>query len=304
MFLEAVFVCRRGGLWPVKIIKRINTNAVLALDNAGSEVVALGKGLGFPKVPYELEDLTKVDRTFYDIDPKYFNIAEDISRSVILASADICEIAEMELTSGLNPNVPFTLADHLSFSIERFKKNLEIKTPLAYDVKHLYPKEYDIGVRALDILSHYTGVKLPQTNAVGVALHLINAEVETGNIHSTMQILGIIEDVDNILEDVLDIALDKDDFYYSRFTMHLRYLIQRLIDGKQTSTKLGLMLRQMAVECPLAYHCARKVSEYLLDRYGWRCNDEEILYLLMHINRVKEQFEDRQHPAGNKDDQK
>ena len=61
---------KREGLWRVKIIKKINTNAVIALDNAGYEVVALGKGLGFPTVPYELEDLAKIDRTFYDIDPK------------------------------------------------------------------------------------------------------------------------------------------------------------------------------------------------------------------------------------------
>ena len=287
----------------MKIIKKINTNAVIALDNAGYEVVALGKGLGFPTVPYELEDLAKIDRTFYDIDPKYFNMAEDIPRSVILACAEICETAEVELACELNPNVPFTLADHLSFSIERFRKNLEIKTPLAYDVKHLYPKEYDIGVLALDILSRHTGIMLPRMDAVGVALHIINAEAETGNMHSTMRILGIIEDVDNILEESLDIKLDRDGFYYSRFTMHLRYLIQRLIDGKQISTKLGPMLRQMAVECPLAYHCTKRVSAYLLDRHGWRCNDEEILYLLMHINRVKEQFENRTSLNGKKNGQ-
>ena len=287
------FLCGEwgGGLWRLKIIKKINTNAVLALDSAGHEVVALGKGLGFPPVPYELEDLTKVDRTFYDVDPKYFDTAEDIPRSVILASADICEIAEVELSCEMNPNVPFTLADHLNFSIERFNKSLEVKTPLAYDVKHLYPKEYALGVRALDILRQYTGVELPESDAVGVALHLINAEAETGSIHSTMLTLSIIEDVDAILEEQLNVTLDKDDFYYSRFTMHLRYLMQRLADGKQTSTKLGTMLRQMSAEYPTAYYCSKKICEYLLDGYGWRCNDEELLYLLIHINRVKEQCE-------------
>ena len=273
----------------MKITKKINTNAVLALDGDGHEIVALGKGLGFPSVPYELQDLTKIERTFYDIDPKYFNMVKDLPSSVILASADIAELAEVELDCDLNPNVSLTLADHLNFSMERFKKNINVKTPLAYDVKHLYPNEYTLGIRALEILYKYTGVMLPSENAVGVALHIINAEAETGSIHSTMVILKIIENIDNILEEQLGITLDKDNFYYARFTMHVRYLIQRLSEGKQTDAKLGIMLRQLSLEYPVAYQCARKVSEYLQDSYGWHCNDEEKVYLLVHINRVKEQ---------------
>ena len=38
----------------MKIIKKINTSAALALDSAGREIIVLGKGIGFPKVPYEL----------------------------------------------------------------------------------------------------------------------------------------------------------------------------------------------------------------------------------------------------------
>ena len=54
----------------MKITKKINTSAALALDSTGREVVVLGKGIGFPPVPYELNDLSKIERTFYDVDPK------------------------------------------------------------------------------------------------------------------------------------------------------------------------------------------------------------------------------------------
>ena len=58
----------------MKIIKKINTSAALALDASGHEVVVLGKGIGFPPTPYELTDLSKVERTFYDVDPRYLSM--------------------------------------------------------------------------------------------------------------------------------------------------------------------------------------------------------------------------------------
>lgn len=103
----------------MRIIKKINTGAALALDSAGREVVVLGKGIGFPPVPYELEDISKVERTFYDVDPKYLGMIAELPQSIVLASADIADLAEIELNCRLNPNLPFTLADHLHFAGER-----------------------------------------------------------------------------------------------------------------------------------------------------------------------------------------
>lgn len=46
----------------MKIIKQINNNAALALDGNGKELVVLGRGVGFPKMPYELTDLSRAVR--------------------------------------------------------------------------------------------------------------------------------------------------------------------------------------------------------------------------------------------------
>ena len=35
----------------MKIIRQINNNAALALDGNGKELVVLGRGVGFPKMP-------------------------------------------------------------------------------------------------------------------------------------------------------------------------------------------------------------------------------------------------------------
>ena len=101
----------------MQIIKKINNNAALGLDGSGTEVVVLGKGIGFPDMPYELTDYNAIQRTFYDMDPRYVQMAAGIPSAVLEASADIAEQAELELECELSPNLPFTLADHLNSAL-------------------------------------------------------------------------------------------------------------------------------------------------------------------------------------------
>lgn len=272
----------------MKVIGRINTNAALAVDGSGKEIVILGKGVGFPKVPYELTDLSAIQRTFYEVDAKYLSLLDSLPEAVLLASADIAEEAEMDLDCSLNPNLVFTLADHLAFAIERTQQGIVLTSPLAYDVKHLYPQETRVGIRALDILRERTGVELPGGEAINIALHLINAELEKGDIHNMAATLQIISDVTAIIETRLKIKLDPESFYYSRFTMHLRYLIQRLMSGEQVKDGGGKMLSSLALEYPDTYLCAKAVSDYLADKWGWKCSKEEVMYLMLHIGRLRE----------------
>lgn len=272
----------------VKIIKKINTSAAIALDSKGREIVVIGKGIGFPKVPYELEDMSVIERTFYDMDPKYIAMISEIPQSIILSSAEISEEAEIELNCRLNPNLPFTLADHLHFAIERLKNGIDMMTPIAYDVQHLYPKESQIGVRALQILKENANVILPDTEAVNIALHLINAEAELGDVRSAMQMMKILTEVEKIVEKHLEFKLDRESYHYSRFTMHLRYLIQRLSSSNQVVERGASMLRTLAKEYPDIYNCALQIAGYFEGTWGWKCNEEETLYLMLHIHRVQQ----------------
>lgn len=285
------FFCgnHRVGAVGLVIIKKINTNAAIGIDSAGREVVLLSKGIGFPPTPYDFTDLARIDRSFYDVDPRYIDMLASLSQPILLASADLIEQAEINLDCELNANLPFTLADHLQFALDRMSKGIDLTAPLAYDVQHLYPNEYELGVLALDIVQDYTGERLPDNEAVNVALHLINAEVEVGGDHAAMLALQVIGEIDDLLEQKLQIKLDKGSFRYSRFTMHLRYLVQRLSSGKQANNNTnGVMLHTMAREYPNIYLCTCEVADYLNKTFGWRCNDEEKLYLMMHINRVRE----------------
>ena len=271
----------------LKIIRKINNNAAIAQDKKGREMVVLGRGVGFPAVPYELTDLSAIYRTYYDVNPKYFGLAGELPPEIILAATEIAEQAEFQLDCELNPNLPFTLADHLNFAIERHSKGIQTAAPLGYDVRHLYPQESALGVQALDLVEKRMGVRLPDAEAISVALHIVSAELESSGLDSMMRTFGIINDIDRIVEDRLNIRLDRDSYNYSRFAVHLQYLIQRLENGVQTEEKNADILHQMAREYPALYRCASEVCEYLEHSHGWRCNREELLYLMLHINRVQ-----------------
>lgn len=272
----------------MKIIKKINNNVALALDGAGKELVVFGRGVGFPAMPYELTDLSKVQRTFYDIKSSYVQMAESLPEDIMLLSADIVELAQSNLACDLNPNLTFTLADHLSFAVERCLNGMELNTPLAYDVAHFYPKEMELGRRALEIVREQKHIALPENEAINIALHLVNGEMENSDMHATLKATQVIGDITGIIERELHIELDTASFNYSRFIMHLRYLLQRLEQDDQEDSGIGSAMRLTCIKYPRVYYCTLKVRDYLLTQCGRHCSEDELLYLFMHINRLHE----------------
>lgn len=272
----------------MKIIKKINNNVALALDGAGKELVVFGRGVGFPAMPYELTDLSKVQRTFYDIKSSYVQMAESLPEDIILLAADIVELAQSDLNCDLNPNLPFTLADHLSFAVERCLNGVELSTPLAYDVAHFYPKEMELGRRALKIIKERKDIELPGNEAINIALHLVNGEMENSDMHATLKATQVIGDITGIIERELHVELDTASFNYSRFIMHLRYLLQRLEQDDQEDSGIGGAMRLTCIRYPRIYACTLKVRDYLLNQCGRHCSEDELLYLFMHINRLHE----------------
>lgn len=273
----------------MKITKKINNNVALAQDAKGRELIVFGKGVGFPATPYELTDLSRVQRTFYDVDEKYFDLLRDVPQEVFLAADDIAETAREELGCPLNPNLTYVLADHLNYAIQRCREGVNLRTPLAYDIRHLYPQEYELAHSALSTLREQLQVALPDSEAVSIALHIITAEAEVGDMHATMLATKVITEISQLVEDNLDIHLDRDSFSYSRFAMHMRYLVQRMIEGKALDgdESMVAMLRTMCREYPQVYACVEQVTAFLEKNYHWHCTNEEQLYLLMHIHRVQ-----------------
>lgn len=267
----------------MKAIKRINNNVALCLAKDGKEFIARGKGIGFHEFPYEL-NIKDVEKTYYDVDPVYVSVIDSIQEEVFDLSSEIIDFSSIILDNVLSANVVFTLADHISFAIERNRKNMNIKLPIVHDVEHLFPKEYKIGKESLKLIKKRLGIWLPNDEAAYIALHIINAEEQTKNIENIDN--RIVDEIIGITEMEFDIKINTEAVNYSRFVSHLHYLLKRGRDKELIKSENAALFKTTKEAYPKAYECAVKISEFLRKELKFELSDEEILYLMLHINRL------------------
>lgn len=277
------------------IIKSINNNVALAVDDHGEECVVFGNGVGFSNtLPYELEDESVIQRMFTSVKDTdaMAEALRSISDEALLSASDITDLANETLDCTLSPNLPFVLADHLQFAIEREDWSIALHNPLESEVSYLYPRECEVGRKGIDIVEERTGgVRLPDCEETSIALHIVNAEVDGMGNAEDMDFLfkstAAVEQSVKIVEKQLHIELDHRSYAFTRFVAHLRYLIRRLMDGKEKQSENSSLFRQAARDFPESYRCAMAINNYLHKTYRWSCSNEELLYLMMHINRLR-----------------
>lgn len=267
----------------MKAVRRFNNNIVLCITSKGREVVARGKGIGFHEIPYEVE-LKDIDTVFYDVSSNYMDMIENMDDDIIQLSSNVIDYANSRIGNTLNDNVVFTLADHIQFTIKRYKENINLKLPILYDVKYMYPKEMEVGEYTLKLIRDRLGADLPKDEAGYIAMHLINSEAATENREKEED--KIVEDVTEIIEKEFGITINKDRFNYSRFVSHLNYLIRRSSNNEVLQTSNQALYEQVKKDNPASYAVSEKISGYFSKAKNTELSEEEKLYLMLHINRL------------------
>ncbi|EME8125074.1 PRD domain-containing protein [Enterococcus faecium] len=270
----------------MKVVKKINNNIALCLDNSGHELIAVGKGIGFPPMPYVLKDLDVIDRTYYDVDQQYLPLLKELPDEIIGSATEIVDLVRLNIPVPITSNLIFSLADHIQFSVERVKKGIIIEAPLYYDIQHLHKREFDLGKQGLAIINKHTGVWLPVEEASNLALHFLNAESANSSVGELNYSQNIIEEVTNIIAGHFEIYIDRNSFNFSRFATHLQYLLKRQVNGKAISSGNQRIMHSMEQEYPKTKTCVDKIAEYLNIRLQMELNEDEILYLMLHVNRI------------------
>lgn len=269
----------------MKVFKKINNNVAFCYDASGHELIAFGKGIGFPKMPYELSDLSKIDRTYYDVDMGYLELLSEIDDQIFDLCAKIVDVARTKIKVTLCENLIFTLADHINFAIERVNKGMKIKNPLHCDIEYMYPDEMEVGHYAVKLIQKELGVALPACEASSIAIHLMNSE-ECGESNNTYENETVIEEVTQMIEHDHELQINRKNFNYSRFVSHMQYLLKRKEVNEQIISDNKHLYETMCHDYPKTYDCANKISEYLNDKIHWQPSEEELLYLMLHINRL------------------
>lgn len=268
----------------LKAIKKINNNAAICIDNNGNELVALGTGIGFPNVPYDIFDLSIIQRTFYNVDPRLLSILKEIDIKIINTSEKLLRKYSEQCKISYSNSTLFSLADHINFAISRVEQGIVLKSPLHYEVQHRFENEYNIGLFGIKLIQNELGVVMPKEEASNIALHLINSTEKKEKQIDENEI--IISKVFEIISQHFNFNIDKKSINYSRFNSHLSYLLDRLNKKIAIESENIDMFDQIKDQYIDVFYCCQKIADFLYQNYGFKLSDEEIFYLIIHINRL------------------
>ena len=271
------------------IIKKIfNNNAILAKDPDKHEFVVMGCGIAFKRNIGDKVEESLIEKTFIlkqkDASEKFKLLLEDIPTEHVSLCYDIIEYAKNILGVELSDYIYVTLTDHISYALKIFDEGLNRPNALIWEIKKFYPKEFEVGLKALEFIKDETAKILPEDEACNIALHLINAQVNNtgGKVEDIAKQTKMIQDILNIVKYTYNIPLDEKSLNYERFVTHLRFFFQRLSKNQEVEAEDDFLLKQVKVKYKKAYDCMLKIEVYLEKELS----DEEKLYLTIHIQRV------------------
>lgn len=274
----------------MKILKKLNNNVVLALNERGEEIIVTGKGLGFRKMPYILEDISLIEKKYIvPKNTKASEILESIPNEVIKVTEKVIRSGYKELNMEFNADILLTLSDHINFAIQRSKEGVEIRSPLQWEIKHIYPKEYKIGFNSIEIIENNLGIKLDKNEAAFIALHFINAQIGNHDMTETTKITTIMGEILSLIKYKFKIEFNEDSFEFTRFVTHIRYFIIRQVNNKPLDNDNNDMFDLMKDKLTEELDCVEIIEKHLNKNYGWKCTNDEKLYLMLHIQRIRKQ---------------
>lgn len=273
----------------MRIVRIMNNNGVIAKDENGKEVVLLGSGIAFQQKPDQLVNKNKIEKKFVLESNNEIQYLEELFRSIpqsyIKVTNQIVDMAKIVLETDFKEDSLFiSLVDHINFAIERKESGEFIENPLLTEISKFYPSEYKVGVKALDFINKETEVRLDDAEAGFIAFNIINATLKTSST-SAKEITETVKSLITIIESHYNLKLEETSVYYIRFITHLKYFLYRI--STNVTAKEGndeYLYRIVKRKYKNEFECAKKIKDYLEINYNYSVSNEEMGYLMIHIN--------------------
>lgn len=274
------------------IIKRILTNNAVVIDDENQqEKIVCGKGIAFKKRPGMEIDEMSINQTFilegggeYS---RFEQLLKDVPLEYLELSSEIINMAKLEFAKKFKDNVIITLSDHLYVAIKRCREGMTISNPLLWDIKNFYEIEYDIGLRALWLIKNKFHIQLPNDEAGFIALHIVNVELDEDNMDHIFQVTKVIQEIMTIVKYHFHAEFDTSNVYYYRFITHLKFFALRLLkDNQFNEDEENELLDVVKDKYCTSYECVLKIKDFLEKKYNYTLQEDEIVYLTIHVHRV------------------
>lgn len=275
-----------------KTIKVINNNIIIVKDLNGHEMIAIGKGLGYRKKKYDFVYSDEVMKTYVYVD-KHKNsnllLFEEVPFEIVEVAQKIIDYATKTLKQKYNVNLLASLSDHINFSVNEYHKGNVTPKLVNEEVKRFYKEEYQVGVYAIKLINQTLEIELHKDEATSIAFHLIVASQEITNFE-TRELMFSVKKIVDITGKHLKIEIDEDSLAYSRYIIHLKFFLSRII-RKQTfnnTSELSSIFGQLVTKYKEVENCVFEIKDFIFDEYNYNCTNEDCIYLMIHIVRIHE----------------
>lgn len=274
-------------------IKRIFNNNVILAYKDNSEVVIFGKGIGFQKKHGDDVEKDKIEKMFITNEKQtthFENLFNEISTEYADLTYKIVKQAESDLQIEFNSSIYIAIMDHINYALVRAKKGLYIKNALIWEIKRTYKREYEAALKTLDIIKAEIGIELPVDEVGTIAIHYFNAQDPRIHIQSSYKAVEIIQAIVKIIQFNFKIEFDENDMNYNRLMTHLRYFINGLLNNEEKDSPLDdeFLFKQIKRQYPDIHDCVLKIKQYLYEKLNKEVSNEELMYLMIHIQRIVE----------------
>ena len=274
------------GIFMYRIIKALNNNSLLALDDKQCEVILLGKGIGFGRKNGErLEHKDIQDAKLYslvkDTGSSALQTVNGIEPIFIEIAAQIIDEAEKDFQN-IHKDILLPMADHIAMAVRRIGRGKLLPNPFHHDIMVMFPAEYHIAEQGLNIIHDLLGVSLPAGEAGYLSLH-IHAGLSDENAAESLAGERLAAELINKIELALHRDFAKNTLKYNRLMSHVCYMILRIRKHERVSVDMD---QYVQTSYPEAYRISTDICNDIAAALQCDVFPEEIGLLALHIQRV------------------
>lgn len=267
-------------------IKRVYNNNVVMVDDAGTERIAVGKGIAFGRKRGDVLDSASFEKVFTLDDPTQLSRLERLIKGIpseyLLIAEDIVSMLRRESASVIDDNVLIALTDHISMALEREQAGIICDNPLLFEIKRFYGREFELALKAREIIRGHLGIEISEAEVGFIALHIVNATMKQRADHLMLSI-KMINGILNTVAETFGLTYDEGSVQYERFLRHLQFFSQRVLDKSIAQSEDTFLFHLGKDQYPDALECTERIGAHIEQEYGCVVSDAEKGYLVYHI---------------------
>jgi len=278
-------------MYPIN--KILNNNVIISENAHHNEVIVMGRGIAFGKKTGDQVEKEQIDKVFTlskeddltDIE----SLLNKVDEQIMDISKELLMTAEQQFNFSYTDKAYLMLMDHLNYAVQRQKKNIKIPNPLLLEIKKFYPQEYALSLQALDWIDDRMDVRFNDDEAGFIALHLVTNNLNTDTVQGTIKATELVRDILTIIRRFFGMEFDEQSLSYTRMVTHIQYFVQRILSEKTYHEEDPFLYELVQAKYSKAYQCSLRVKEYLDQKEHIHVENAEMIYLVIHINRVVEE---------------